>query len=736
MVAVTPRVTNLHAFARVYGLVRWFHPSDAAGVVDWDRFAIDGARRVVDAPDAHELRARLTELFAPIAPTMHISGPGETVPEHPADNLDSTKGLDIVAWQHKGYGDTTIATGYTSKRMHRDGLVALPGPSFLALSQSIDATPLRGARVRLRGKLRTSKHVRGQLWLRVDRGDAIGFFDNMTNHPVVSESWVSAEIVGTVASDASRIVFGALNASRGTVWYDDLELAVAANDGAWRPIDITNAGFEEPATTGWQTGTGRPGASQSIEGWRVSNDAESPASGMASLRIEPVTKIVTEDLFVRAPVPGETVGVELGAGLRARLPIALYSRSGKTLGDDPDVARRAQATRGSVSPSGFDPVSGAADVIVLWNVFEHFWPYWNTVSVDWNAMLDSALAASLADHGVDDHVVTLERLVAGAPDGHVSPRCPGESERGYLPFAVDLIESQIVVTSSADRAVERGDVLVSVDGRAALQLLAAEQELISGSPQWRALRASRLLGRGPLGSSAALRLRRGTSELSETVQRVEQLVPEGRPQSAITRFDQIYYVDLSRATMGEIDQIIDRLATAPGVIFDLRHYPKHNHDVLSHILTRHETLEGWELVPLIIRPDSGSAPAAWEDTSTWNMPRLTERQPHIGGRVAFLTGPDAISYAESVMALVEYYHLGEIVGAPTAGTNGDIAEATLPTGCATLFTGRRVTKPDGRPAHLIGIQPTIPASRTIAGVIAGRDEVLDRALTYVRSGSR
>jgi len=47
---------------------------------------------------------------------------------------------------------------------------------------------------------------------------------------------------------------------------------------------------------------------------------------------------------------------------------------------------------------------------------------------------------------------------------------------------------------------------------------------------------------------------------------------------------------------------------------------------------------------------------------------------------------------------------------------------TEPTGCRTTFTGVRVTKHDGARQHLIGIQATIPASRTIAGVIAERDQ--------------
>jgi C-terminal processing protease CtpA/Prc len=188
--------------------------------------------------------------------------------------------------------------------------------------------------------------------------------------------------------------------------------------------------------------------------------------------------------------------------------------------------------------------------------------------------------------------------------------------------------------------------------------------------------------------------------------------------------------------MTDIRAVMDGLTAAPGLIIDVRAYPKANHDVLSHLLTHLDNLTGWELIPLVIRPDSASMPAAREDTSGWNMPLVSVAQPHIGGRVAFLTGPRAISYAESIMALVEHYHVGEIVGAATAGTNGDVAQMTGPTGCATYFTGRRVIKPDGSRHHLIGVQPTIPASRTLAGVATGRDDVLERALAYVRGASK
>jgi len=734
--ATSPRVANLHAFARLYGVIRWFHPSDAAAAIDWDRFAIEGSHRIVDAPDARALRTGLTELFAPIAPTVHIVGIAEEFPSEPALHPKSIADLEVVAWEHKGYGDSAIAAGgYASKRRHRGRTVAVPGAVSAVLSQSIDATPYRGARVRLRGKLRTADHALGRLWLRVDRGEASGFFDNMARHPVVSETWADAEIIGPVDADATAIVFGEVMRSSGTTWYDDLELSVQAKDGSWKPIEIQDGGFEAPdPLKSWHPGTGRAARSQSIDGWNVTVDHSRPASGASSLRIEAATKIVAEELFDDAPAPGETVDVDLGSGLRARVPIALYSKDGHTIGDDPEVAIRNQASSRSVSSAtssaGFDAVTGAADVIVVWNVLEHFWPYWSVVSVGWNAELDVALADALADHSVDDHVVTLQRLTAAVPDGHASTSCPGETETALPPFALDLVEGQVVVTTSADKAIERGDVIVSVDERPAAQVLSAEEALISGSPQWQAVRGLARFGRGPIGSTLALRVRRGTTALSVTVGRIDRDVTDEPAHPPIERFnDGVYYVDLGRAPMADIDAVMDRLATAPGVIFDMRGYPNSNTQVLSHLLVRPDDANAWAAVPLVIRPDHPSPPARWE-AEGWNLPVL---QPHISGRVAFLTGPGAISQAESVMGLVEHYHLGQIVGAATAGTNGDIAQISEPTGCNTIFTGRRVTKLDGSRHHLVGVQATIPASRTIAGVVAGRDEVLEKALAYVRA---
>jgi C-terminal processing protease CtpA/Prc len=88
------------------------------------------------------------------------------------------------------------------------------------------------------------------------------------------------------------------------------------------------------------------------------------------------------------------------------------------------------------------------------------------------------------------------------------------------------------------------------------------------------------------------------------------------------------------------------------------------------------------------------------------------------------------------MSFIEHYKLAEIVGQSTAGANGNVNPFAIPGGFRVTWTGMKVTKHDGSQHHLVGIQPTIPMERTIAGIREGRDELLEKALEVIRrSGS-
>jgi C-terminal processing protease CtpA/Prc len=144
-------------------------------------------------------------------------------------------------------------------------------------------------------------------------------------------------------------------------------------------------------------------------------------------------------------------------------------------------------------------------------------------------------------------------------------------------------------------------------------------------------------------------------------------------------------------------------------------------------LSDHPLLSAQWHVPDVLWPDRHDM--QFSRGGEWN---LQPAKPFLAAKKAFIIDGRAISYAESCMGIVEYYKLGAIVGSPTAGTNGNVNPVTLPGGYTITWTGMKVLKQDGSRHHGVGIMPTIPVSRTRAGVAAGHDEFLDAAIKAVR----
>src|SRR5206468_2679494 len=97
------------------------------------------------------------------------------------------------------------------------------------------------------------------------------------------------------------------------------------------------------------------------------------------------------------------------------------------------------------------------------------------------------------------------------------------------------------------------------------------------------------------------------------------------------------------------------------------------------------------------------------DHLTWTIQPLP---PHLAARVVFLTDERAYSRAETYLDIVSFYHLGEIVGETTGGTNGEVNDMDLPGGYHVTWTGSRVQRLSGKELERVGMPPTVPAMPT------------------------
>ncbi|MEL6562300.1 MAG: S41 family peptidase [Bacteroidota bacterium] len=110
-------IERLQTFAKLYGSVKYFHPSDEAAELDWDAFAIYGAKRIIESGASTDFISLLEELFDPIAPTMEIiqsKSVSKSKIFFSKDNYE--EGSNIVRWIHIGDGQFTNSGRYKSYR--------------------------------------------------------------------------------------------------------------------------------------------------------------------------------------------------------------------------------------------------------------------------------------------------------------------------------------------------------------------------------------------------------------------------------------------------------------------------------------------------------------------------------------------------------------------------------------------------------------------------------------------
>jgi C-terminal processing protease CtpA/Prc len=205
-----------------------------------------------------------------------------------------------------------------------------------------------------------------------------------------------------------------------------------------------------------------------------------------------------------------------------------------------------------------------------------------------------------------------------------------------------------------------------------------------------------------------------------------QNLNETRPPRISELKPGIFYLDLDRIKDEDFQAILPQLEKAKGIIFDLRGYPRVSPVVISHLIDKTAQSPRW-MVPIVTAPDHQEN-AEYNTSGRWMLEPIA---PRLTAKIAFLIDGRAISYAESYMGIIEAYKLAEIVGEPTAGTNGNVNPFVLPGGYTLTWTGMKVLKHDGSQHHGIGIHPTVPVPRTIKGVTEKRDEQLEKAIAIV-----
>lgn len=708
-------------------MVRFFHPSDEGAACDWNRFAVAAVGQIEGAADPQELAARLRSLFAPVAPTLRISraaGEGGGAPPVP-DALLPPKGggggLRTVAWRHYGVLLDQQKAVFGSERIDdRSDL------GWANLAQAVPARALRGRKVRLSAAIDAEVVGRGkaQLWLRVDRaGGQRGFFDNMADRPVREPGWRTVEIAGTIDPDAESIAIGLAFTGAGRVRIDDVKLE-SADDGPPVQAPLRNTDFRNGEAKRQPPGWTFPYESVRA-GYRLGLLVGPPCrdGGCAEIEAGPIA----DPPFAK---PADTLALDLGAGLRAQVPITLYADEKGTL---PHAATKTSCVPGDAGASVARSERLAA-LLLAWGTVDLFRAYreLDGAPPGWGESLHAALPDALAATDERAFLSVFRRMLARLADGNAHVSRNGLQPTHRLPIEWRFLDANhLYITEVLPGLTDphRGELVAAVDGEPVSgHHLLQGGEAAGATPEARRAAASQSFLYGDAGSPVSLDIRSGR----DNVRRVElernlplaTAVAPPKPGPIAELRPGVLYLDLGRLDDGAFEAALPRLAAAQGLVFDLRDGTDVSNKLISHLMPG-PVLGPRLLLPVRLRPDG--PPLSYLETF-WTLFPL---EPTLAARCAFLMDETDSGYSETLLAIVAHERRCELVGSTTGGTNGSLNVMNLPGGYTLTFTGLKILNPDGSRHYGVGIPPTIPVQPTPMEIAAGWDAALEKGLDAV-----
>ena len=374
-----------------------------------------------------------------------------------------------------------------------------------------------------------------------------------------------------------------------------------------------------------------------------------------------------------------------------------------------------------------------------WNVINYFYPYRNIIGYDWDSVLNEFIPKFMnAKDSLSYHltVAELSTKINDTHSGAYSPILSSYFGKYYPPFEVSYVNKNTIITKLLNdslcqlNGVKIGDVIMEINSKDINQVREKLGKYFSGSNEIakQYMINLNLLRNNEKHLSITVANGKTTKPLKINLYPRKLILQKDQSRLAGWRvIDKHYaYVDLSKLQPKEIERFFQDNRQKEGIIIDVRSYPKWTLYRLAKKLNK----ESKEFA-ILTKPN-----IKFPGTMKYTKPLKAGKtnKDYYKGKVVVLINEKTFSRGEFTCMALKTAPDITFIGSQTAGADGNVSSLKLPGGITTYFSGLGVFYPDGSQTQKVGIIPNIKVVPTIQGIKNGRDEVLERALEYLKTG--
>ncbi|WP_312303396.1 S41 family peptidase [Chryseobacterium sp.] len=375
-----------------------------------------------------------------------------------------------------------------------------------------------------------------------------------------------------------------------------------------------------------------------------------------------------------------------------------------------------------------------------WNIIQYYFPYKNLIREDWKEVLPEFIPKFADAKNETDYTLAALEIIARIHDTHANVWGSNKALDKYfgarhVPVKLTFAESKAVVSSyindqlGKESGLQTGDIITEINGKPVDHIV---KEMLKISPASNYATQLRDIARKLLRSNSEtmnIKISRNGKTESLAVKTFEpkELNIKKEPKDFFKMLDnQTGYFYMGSADGKKLSESFDKLRNTKGIVIDLRSYPS---DFVVFSMGK------------LLKKDSSDFVKFTQTTN--QMPGLFTFTPNLGvegngpehykGKIAILINETTQSSAEYHTMAFRTAPNSKVFGSTTAGADGNVSRILLPGNISTMISGIGIYYPDGTETQRIGIVPDVEIKPTVEGIKNGKDEVLDKALEWIKS---
>lgn len=378
----------------------------------------------------------------------------------------------------------------------------------------------------------------------------------------------------------------------------------------------------------------------------------------------------------------------------------------------------------------------------FWNIYEYYSPNVEITTEDWDVVLRNAIPSVAGAGDYRGYAKAIAEVVAKTGDAH---SLVVDKElflyyyygKYFLPCDIKIIDDKVVVTQvrKSEKQLQPGDVLLEIDGMSLQDRIEEQRKYHALPEQNKMLIQIKHLLLETKEEKAEVQILRGTEIKTLQVNTLEYQysyqnpIPNGRMEST-----NIGYMDPSSLEQGDLEKLMKELMDTDGIIVDLRYYPS---TAIMYLLSEYIN-PTQEVFAYLGYPNQAMPGAFYNLEMMSGSGALKEQQNDIrtfaqySGKVILLMDEGSQSQSEFTIMSLRQAPNAIVVGNHSIGADGNVAVVHLPGNIRFGISGLGVYTPTGEQTQRCGLQPDIECYQTIEGILAGKDELIEKAIELIK----